>query len=463
MMLLCAFVGDRAAVWIQLGLVQMKLRLFREMLLIVAPFLALSEVVAQEIAQWDLEVSENVSYVLNANRAALTSDQIDEGQITSSLLLGGALARPGGLSSSLKYQIAQTEYLEDTQESDPRLTGDTLFSYGGARDFYTASVFHQRRQLLKDPGTANIDENQDDRDTFGASLTLRTNPINANSLQLLLQHQAIRFDEFYLNDTDRQAVELQWSRRMTELNSVGATISATQVAYANYAGGDYDLNVYYGFFQRRLRTMHYYLALGVNDVKSSRSNSTSPYVQLTLSKRFGAPLVNFGLSSVVLDDSSVNRSEGDDPVFTDVDDLNDITGGRLSTSDQFQRVSAYAEMVNPALCRGCSVRIRLEMSDDKYDNLPEEDLITTRLRVGIAYDYSRKGTLGFEARHADLAYSNGDGLDDFLESDVSLSLTRNLSRRFWGAVKLRSTERNFDGSGSYTTQSVGIELRYIGF
>ncbi len=406
--------------------------------------------------QWGLSVREQAIYRFNANRSPDQDAEIDEFQLSSQLAIDGNIGQIDSASAAINYRFEQTEYSKDTEDSDPRLQGRSEFSLGGDLSPYELVVSHERDQLLKSSSQEDLRSNQDDRDAFGVVLNVRSNRQKPGWVELSLSQQATQFDQFVLNDTTKSTVSLQLQRSISPLSRAGVGMEYSSVAYKYNSSADYDLKVIYGNFQRSLRRLNYSVAIGTSNVSSVIRDSSSPYLQASIESTSGGTNFLLNVSSVVVDNSSVNRLV----VGTAFDEsLASLNNGSLFLSDQIHRTAARFALINTTLCHRCEVNFAADYIANKYQNQKSEDLQNSSFNIGIRYLVSRKQSLTFQLRRSSFSYPNADR-DSFVDSGGLVNWGYSIARNISLNATLTASDRNFSGAGSYLVKGVGFGFQY---
>ena len=444
----------------------MKIALLRGFLLLNGLFLAALSNARESAFPLHLTLGGEAVLDTNANRSPIESEELEELQLSTFLSLFGAYEEHEKFRADVDYRWSRTEYQEDSQQEDSTLRGQAALNFGGASDFYALRLSHDSSVLLVDPVGDDVQANREDRNTLTAALTLRTLPQRPNQFSLTASQSNVYFDENELNDTESKTVQLSYTRLMTALNTGGFSLSLTDVKYPNFPSGEYDNTLIYAYFQRQLRALDYYLALGMNKTSTAIEDSHSPYALFSLGYVSGRGQFDVSASRQVTDNSR-GASAGRNFVTQDLQALEEeleqgaIVDGSLASRDQIDRTTFRLGYSAQVLCARCNTSVSLTQRDDEFFNTPSLNSEDLDAIIGIGYRATRQSTINLSIRHLAFSFTEQDNPNNYTQNSVRLAW-------FWSSAVtglrfgtfVSALERNFDEGGSYSGFEYGASLSY---
>lgn len=411
-----------------------------------------------------LYISESVQQVDNANRNTTKEGQIDELQTTTDIRLDAQFDQYEKWQGGINYRWSQTEYNKDTQVKKPALTGNTNILFGSAVDFYSVNLIHTSRELLINPSDTGISSNLDSKNSLTAALSLKTKRTRPSQFALTLAQTHIIFDTFKQNNTERSKADINFSRRMTPLNSGGINLSHTEVVYPDHPKSDFQSNLLFTYFQRQLRTLNYYVAFGLNKSQSELSDDNSPYAQLRIAYSSGANRLSFDASSEMTDNSQGSNNQGATNA-SNQQVQNPETGevssdGSLTVRDQIERNTINLSFSSSSPCSKCSLSIQGSYFRDEYLNTPSANSLNASTMLGFAYRLRSSTSLKLDIKHSEFKLTAQPDTSGYDQNTARATWSWQARSSLSTSVFMQALKRDNNTRGHYSSNSVGVSISY---
>lgn len=403
---------------------------------------------------FDASLGTDLRYVQNANRSITGEDEIDELQIRSDLSLAGAYY--GGLISraQLDYQIYNDRFTDDSQEDQTGVSGEAGLFIGEPKDFYELGLTHSSQRQFVNPEGPDVTDNLTDRGIFTALGALKTRSDLANFARAEISTTQVDYDDFNINDSTRDSLNLSFTRKLNPLTNAGINISLSEVDYDTSDFSDYDYQRASIFFSRNLRRVSYSFDLGQYETEDFSGNTnTGPYANVSLNANYS----NFEFFSSI--EKDVTDSSLGDSNFNISDTPN--IDGQLNIQDQIEREYLLVGFTTKAFCTQCRVSLEWDRESQDYFNLPAENSETESLSFEFKRNISSKLSVNINLRQLDFSFIDTANTGNFKEKSIQTSLNfKNTSKRFFTSLYAELLERTIDQQNTYESPSIGVSLSY---
>lgn len=404
---------------------------------------------------FDASVGIDLEYVQNANRSILSEDEIDELQTHTELAVSGAYYGDLISRAQIDYDIYDDQFAQDSQESESGINGEASVFIGRNLDFYEFGLTHSSQRQFIDPEGADITDNLTDRNIFTALAALKSRTDKVNYARLEFTTTKVTFDDSEINDSTRDSLDLNLTRKLNTLTNVGVTFSISEIDYDINDISDYDLQRVSVFFSRNLRRIDYSLDIGLYEVEDNLGNTTDePYINAALN--YGDSNFSF-FSNIERDVTDSSIGDGN----SNINDTPDIDG-QLNLQDQITREYIAFGINTGIICSACQLNLEWNRESQDYLNLFTENSEVDSLSLHLQREVKSNMTAELRIRVLDFTYTNRDDLSDYKETTIRASLGfKSFGKRLFGSIYAGLQERKFDQGSSYRSPSLGLGVSYL--
>ena len=283
------------------------------------------------------------------------------------------------------YQMQEQQFAKESQVNKSTLEGRANFLLGKPTDMADLRLSHSRSTLLKAPTQVNLTNNQEEREIFTATPTLRARLSPADRLQLTGDLTNIKFLESDLLNSSRQGLNATWLHSNSAIQKMQISLQTVDVKFKNLVGVDYSMQQAMLGYRVKLRKLNYAIDLGYNQSEPEAGEAfNSPVYTVTLG--YSAGLQDFTLSSgQVITDTSFGGGNGSAVSGLPTSDGSGQGTGRLKRED-----SRFG-WTSDSFCARCSLAATVFEQRDTY------------LETANKVDTQTGGNLDFSYRFTDAA------------------------------------------------------------
>lgn len=294
------------------------------------------------------------------NALKTNTDKIDERQDEYQLNLKGDYTN-SLLRFEAGYGATDFHFADDSQENEKFLEGDASLLFGKAYQPAELLITHNRKTLLSSPDKVALTNNQDERDIFTVSPTLRTKLGKGDNLFVTGIVTQISYLENEILDSSRTGATLGWSHSISSIHSLRITAQQTDVEFDNFSGADYKYKNTMLTYSAQLRNLAYSLELGHNKSEPELGEHySSPAYAISLGYKNGLHELTLE-STQIITDSSHGGGNSDS-----VNELPNSDGNRPDRVDQLERLNTELRWSTFVLCDKCNLSLSIYQRDEDY-------------------------------------------------------------------------------------------------
>ncbi|WP_323813296.1 hypothetical protein [Cellvibrio sp. NN19] len=360
------------------------------------------------------------------------------------------------LDADVNYQLVAQKYAEGSQDDEEYADGSSSVTFGKAEDLLALELSHSRRMLLSTPDAIDLTGNQEARDIISARPEIRIKLSEADKLLLSGQSERVSFPDNGQQDSKRNGASLGWLHLLSPTSTLQLSVNQQDIKFDNYALSDYSLVSSMLAYAVELRKLKYSLAVGYNENKSEGNESKSaPSYKISAAYVAGYNQIDLSASRLLTDTSYGDGNMENTFVLPDSD-------GFSMDLDRIDRRSVELNWHTNVICSRCALSVGVVAVEDKYLEKDEESL-SVNSNVSFAYALSTTANVSLSMARSDVDFENQLVAQDYRLDSISLNYAYYFSNGLNVTVGGRREDREtstLDEAGTYTENVYSVSLAY---
>ncbi|MGH1430282.1 MAG: hypothetical protein ACRBB4_04095 [Neptuniibacter sp.] len=396
-----------------------------------------------------IELTGTTGFSDNANKTAKNT-AIDERQDIVGLNIKWEKRFDSNADVVLDYELEYEHFEEGSSDDELNINGDSSLNFTLASNL-KAKLDHSIKQLLKDPGVAETNNNLEERNIYGAQLTADFSPSSKQTIFVTPSIQEIDYGSSSTQNSTRFGLTGTWQLNLSSNSYINAQYQTTKIDYdSNEPNQDYDqFLIGYGNTKRRLS---YSADVGINRYSSDSRDSEEPYLALNAAYKDNTHQLSLDASRILTDTSFGDGNQSD--LLSSID-------GNRNELDQLLREKIKLSYSYYDLCRACTLKLGFEINDEQYLTSSVNDLKESIFSTGITYKWDSRTVINARFSHSGIAYKSQPSRDYDLEK-TTVSFRKTIDRNWSWKLLTEYEARDSDATGeSYSEIYAGISIGYL--
>jgi len=265
-----------------------------------------------------------------------------------------------------EYEATEFRFDKDSQENEQFLEGNASLLVGKSYHPAELLITHTRKTLLSSPDDLALKSNEDEREIFSISPTLRTKIGRRDRVFLTGTATDIRFLKNDKLDSSRKGGTLGWTHGISSIQSLMVNLQKTDVEFDHFIAANYTYKSATLLYSAELRHLSYEITLGQNKSETASGEQfSSPTYGISVNYTNGFNAISLSSNKIITDSSQGGANANS------INGLPNSDGSRSDQVDQIERLNSELQWSTSAVCEKCSLAFSIFQRDEDYLTLDQ--------------------------------------------------------------------------------------------